>query len=158
MTAQKIKRDLIDKARVKKSYAKVKRQELETMRSSYPENAEEENSAEPASLELHPDRQAMLDAPPSKNISVKSIPRSRAEEPESIENVRARKPKPDPYARETAIAEKRKADLDARRIAMERRDEERRKMAKARKPDKDGNIKLGRQSKVLLDRVRRLVE
>ncbi|PIG86751.1 hypothetical protein AARAC_006836 [Aspergillus arachidicola] len=71
---QKIKADLIQKAKVKKAYAKVRAEELAAApRKSVYElaeaNAEKDNApeAEPASLELHPDRQAMLDQPAPEN-------------------------------------------------------------------------------------------
>ena len=144
---------------MKRSYEKVKqREDLGIAKSSYPRNVDEEGAskdeaAEPAGLKLHPERQAMLDAPSSQQ-------RSRPGQDGTAlgAHARTRKPKPSPFARETALAEKRKADLNAKRQAIEQREKERRAMAKARKPDKDGKIKLGRQSKVLLDRVRRLVE
>ena len=60
-TVQKIKQDLIRKAKVKKSYGKLKEREpLDTKPSIYSTPPEPS-----ASLELHPERQAMLDDPES---------------------------------------------------------------------------------------------
>jgi hypothetical protein len=61
------------------------------------------------------------------------------------------------YAKEAELAEQRQQAAEARSKAREERDKDRRAMAKARKPDKDGKYRLGRQSKVLLNRVERIV-
>ena len=70
---------------------------------------------------------------------------------------RGRRPRMSRYTKETEIAKQRQAEVEARaRVRMER-ERDRRAMAKARRPDKNGNLRLGRQSKVLLSRVQRLV-
>ena len=70
---------------------------------------------------------------------------------------RKRKPKLSPYTKETDLAKQRQTESEARARARQERESERRAMAKARRPDKSGKIRLGRQSKVLLSRVQRLV-
>lgn len=55
------------------------------------------------------------------------------------------------------IVEKRRRDMEARQKAREIRQRDREDMARAKRPDQFGNRRLGRESKVLLDRVQRLV-
>lgn len=55
------------------------------------------------------------------------------------------------------IAEERRLEEEKRQKVREDKDRERRAMAKARKPDRTGKFRLGKQSKVLLSRVKRLV-
>ncbi|RMZ84904.1 hypothetical protein DV738_g272, partial [Chaetothyriales sp. CBS 135597] len=150
---QKIKNDLIQKAKVKKAYAKVKAQEEAEREPLQSENA----GPEPASLELHPDRQAMLDA-------AEKAPESRAQAAAADEDVngflsrkRDRKQHQSRYKKELDMAEKIKAERESKQKAREMREKERRQMAKAKRPGKDGKIKLGRQSNVLLSRVQRLM-
>jgi hypothetical protein len=70
---------------------------------------------------------------------------------------RKRKSKTSRYTKETEIAKRRQAEIEARARARQDRERERRAMAKARRPDKSGKIRLGRQSKILLSKVQRLV-
>ncbi|RMD44175.1 hypothetical protein DV735_g994, partial [Chaetothyriales sp. CBS 134920] len=148
---QKIKNDLIQKAKVKKAYAKVKAQEEAEQQPLQSGNG----GPEPASLELHPDRQAMLD-------TAESAPQTQAQSADEDVNgfasrKRDRKPHQSRYRKELEMAEKIKAEREAKQKARETRDKERRQMAKAKRPGKDGKIKLGRQSNVLLSRVQRLM-
>jgi hypothetical protein len=160
---QKIKADLIHKAKVRKSYAKLKARELSVrpLRSSYPTKyleAEEDRNdgkdvqAEPASLDLHPDRQAMLDSHPAET-NTSRLQRDGADR----QPRRGRRPKPSPFIGEVKIAEKRKEELEAKQKLREIREKDRQAMIKARRPDQFGKRRLGRQSKVLLDRVKRMV-
>jgi hypothetical protein len=55
------------------------------------------------------------------------------------------------------VAAQRREDLVAKERAREEREKERHAMLKARRPGRDGKIKLGRQSQVLLSRVKRLI-
>ncbi|KAE8148931.1 hypothetical protein BDV25DRAFT_157259 [Aspergillus avenaceus] len=154
---QKLKADLIQKAKVKKAYAKVKAEELAAApRKSVYERAleleeKEHNSPqiEPASLELHPDRQAMLDEP---------VP-ERAPKPERSQNRdrRNRKPKPSAFAKEMELAEKRKQEAQRRQEERDFRQKDREAMTRARRPDQQGKRRLGRESTVLLNRVQRMV-
>lgn len=76
--------------------------------------------------------------------------------------------KPDYFAKQLAQAEKRKAEAEERTREAERRRKEReakvaerelfrKRVAKARREDKDGRRKLGRESGLLLDKVKRMV-
>ncbi|KAF4634942.1 hypothetical protein G7Y89_g3154 [Cudoniella acicularis] len=154
----KIKKDLIHKAKVKKSYAKLKAREpiAETPTAIfYSENAQ---PVEPASQELHPDRQAMLDAPHES-----PPPHSQSQRPQRRENRR-----PKYFEKEEAYAAEKKAEAEAKRLEFERREKEksqkieererfRKAMAKARTGGKNGQRKLGRESKVLLEKVKKIV-
>lgn len=168
---QKIKADLIQKAKVKKAYAKIKAQEEANPTTStnlYTDTNDEAstpNDTEPASLELHPDRQAMLDAPeatpPTKTSYTRRPPRdpstnANSERPGA--NNRQRQPRPSGFAKEEQIAIQRREEMAAKQRAREERDKDRRAMAKARRTGRDGKMKLGRQGTVLLNRVRRMVE
>jgi hypothetical protein len=155
----KIKKDLIHKAKVKKSYAKLKAREPIT---PTPVSVEPIEPTEPASQELHPERQAMLDAPreptppPNQGQSFPQRPQQR------------RSKKPGYFEKEQAFAAQKKAEAEARRLEFERREKEkkqkieererfRKAMAKARTGGKNGQRKLGKESKVLLEKVRRIV-
>lgn len=150
---QKIKSSLIQKAKVKKAYARVKAEAARHELPSVYSKAESEiRLADPAptpgSLEMHPDRQAMIDAPE---------PLSAATTPRQETLPRERKPRPDRFAKEKKVAAQRREDLAAKERAREEREKERFAMLKARRPGRDGKIKLGRQSQVLLSRVKRLM-
>lgn len=69
-----------------------------------------------------------------------------------------RNPKQSRYKKEMEEAAQHKLQLEAKRKAQEAREQERRAMAKAKRPGKDGKPKLGRQGAVLLNRVRRMTE
>jgi len=150
-TVMKIKKDLIQKAKVKKSYAKIKALEPTTP-SVFPTEPEAEVE-EPKTQELHPERQAMLDAP-------------RQATPPPVQGRQTRRPAY--FEKEKAFADQQKAEAEARRAEFERRDKEkkekieererfRRAMAKARTGGKNGQRKLGKESKVLLEKVKRMV-
>ncbi|OGM39495.1 hypothetical protein ABOM_011707 [Aspergillus bombycis] len=157
---QKIKADLIQKAKVKKAYAKVRAEEFAAApRKSVYELAEENAAkddnvpeAEPASLELHPDRQAMLDQP-----APESNPRPERARNQDGEGRRKRKPKRSAFAKEMEIAEKRRQEAQKRQEERDFRQKDREAMAKARRPDQHGKRRLGRESNVLLSRVQRMV-
>lgn len=159
-TVQKIKADLIQKAKVKKSYAKIKAQEpvIGQTRSVYDTEAAtgdngdtlDSQSAHAASLELHPDRQAMVD---SRELDSRNQHNSTQERPRH----RERRPKPIPFTKEMQFAQKRKEEAEARRRLKEAKEKERQAMMRAQRPDQFGKQRLGRQSKVLLDKVKRIV-
>lgn len=164
---QAIKQALIDRARIKKNYAKLKRNAGVT--------DEPESLPQPASHALdaveedepttapHPDRQTLIEkeeAAPEEDRERKSSfePRARKQ----------RKPKVVPFKKEYDQAQQRKAEAEERRKAredavrerqkkIEERDRFRKAMAKARTGGPNGQRKLGRESQVLLDRVKRMV-
>jgi len=137
-TVIKIKKDLIHKAKLKKSYAKLKAREPPVDRpipdadneseASWEPEADKEELAEP-SQELHPDRQAMLDRPrsptppptsrtshhvPNPNEDHASFPRPQNH------NREPRNKKPKYFEKEVAIANKAKSEAAARREDWER--------------------------------------
>ncbi|MCJ1381204.1 hypothetical protein MMC17_004313 [Xylographa soralifera] len=155
---QKIKKDLIHKAKLKRSYAKLKERELDSKTSIYAEAPPEE----PASLELHPARQAMLDAPEEPPQGTTTSTSGDQRRP------RSRKPKPIPFQKEAREAQKRKEEAQARQEAyeqssrqrqqkLEERERFRKVMAKARTGGRNGQRKLGRESQVLLEKVKRVL-
>ncbi|KAI1003381.1 hypothetical protein K3495_g4825 [Podosphaera aphanis] len=153
-----IKRDLIYKAKLKKSYAKLKAREPITpsgIPTSQPQL--EPEFKEPASQELHPDRQAMLDAPD------KDIP---PENSEARPQQRGRSRKPDYFEKQQEYAEQKRLETELRKEKfmqkekerkqrLEERERFRRLMAKARSGGKNGQRKLGRESTVLLEKIKR---
>ncbi|KAI7281802.1 hypothetical protein KC345_g3921 [Hortaea werneckii] len=182
---QDIKKSLIERAQIKKDYAKLKKQgqitdkdqslpvpaslaadqEKQARKSKSPE-AGEEPEAGP-----HPDRQQLIDkaALPqgadqmSGGEEDSSQPRRR-ERPDR----KARRPKHQPFQREHEAALKRKAEAEERRKAreeaerqrqqkIEERERFRKAMAKARQGGPNGQRKLGRESNVLLERVKKMV-
>ncbi len=119
---------------------------------------------EPATLELHPDRLARLDRSPSPtpaSAPSRTISRER----------RPKKTRHETFSREAAYAAQRKEEAEARQQAHEEaerqraaklaeRERFRKAMAKARgagNRNGDGKRKLGRESGVLLEKVRRVV-
>ncbi|KAL8832562.1 MAG: hypothetical protein Q9191_000186 [Dirinaria sp. TL-2023a] len=162
--AQKIKSNLIHKAKVKKSYAKLK--ESEHVSSKAPiydpyavaaaSTAAPDEEPSAPSLELHPERQAMLDASQS------------APAPPPFRHETHRKPRSAPFGKESEFAQRKKEEAEARRQAIQERqrqrerklaerDRLRRMTAAARKPDRKGQRRLGRESRVLLEKVKKIV-
>lgn len=148
---------------MKKEYAKIKKQELEPA-SSYllPQNPTAKNNQEPASMELHPDRQALLDTPEEAEPHVPKLSREQRAEK------RYPPRKHDPFKKEARFAQKQREEAENRHKAieeaqqrrqqkLEQRERHRKAMAKARKGGKNGQRKLGRESKVLLEKVKDLV-
>ncbi|TVY65672.1 hypothetical protein LSUE1_G008040 [Lachnellula suecica] len=110
----KIKKDLIHKAKVKKSYAKLKARDPDLLASTAPTTTSPPPEA--AAQELHPERQAMLDAPPSP-------PHSNPNPYPASQNRRSKRPAY--FEKEQAFAAHQKAEAEARRIERERREKER---------------------------------
>ncbi|OBT47689.1 hypothetical protein VE00_02241 [Pseudogymnoascus sp. WSF 3629] len=173
----KIKKDLIHNAKVKKSYAKVKARtspppapaapNASTIVIRAPEEpiapvpVEPKHEAE-TEQELHPSRQAMLDAPDAPPTA--SVPRFSGPKIDG----KSRAKKPGYFDKAKAEADVKRKEAEERRAEFERRDKERRgkveererhrrAMAKARTGGRNGQRKLGRESVVLLDKVRRMV-
>ncbi|KAJ5577009.1 hypothetical protein N7535_003935 [Penicillium sp. DV-2018c] len=161
---QKIKNDLIHKAKVKKAYAKIKAQELATApkKSIYEiveENEkeitkhEEKPVEEAPTLELHPDRIAMLNEPePEPAPAPRPERRQRGDGKQ-----RERRPKPSAFTREMEIAEKRRKAEEQRQKEREAKQKEREALLRAKRPDQFGKRRLGRESNALLSRVQRMV-
>lgn len=157
-TAQKIKSDLIQKAKVKKAYAKIKAQERAagTPKSIYDtyeaEDGATKDNSEEKSSEPHPSRVAMMNEP-SPEPAPKPERRPRAND----EKRRERKPRPSAFSKEMDFAEHQKRAAEARRKERDAKQKDREDMARAKRPDQFGKRRLGRESKVLLGRVQRLV-
>lgn len=111
--------------------------------------------AEPASLELHPERQAMLDT--SAGLAEKPRHNSTEVGTRNEHGHSARGPRRSTYLKESQMAEEKRLEAKARQSLREERDKDRRAMSKARRLDKDGKYRLGRQSKVLLHRIERII-
>ncbi|KAL9126397.1 MAG: hypothetical protein Q9217_004542 [Psora testacea] len=151
---QKIKRDLIHKAKIKKSYAKLKQHGDLQRASIAPVHPETPIS----SLELHPERQAMLDEPEAVK-----------EPPIRSQQGRPSRPKPVPYRKEVLQAQRRKEEQEQKRRTFEedqrqkqvRREENeklRKQLDKARRPGRHGQRRLGRESKFLPGMVNNLLK
>lgn len=182
----KIKKDLIHKAKVKKQYAKVKAQEqkktdskpkeVSGARAAAPVNHEGEDGDQGESEDdsdgggsdddvdagerLHPTRHLMLkdEEAAQAGVSVQGQVASDGQ--------RRRTRRPGYYDKQLAKAEERRAEAEERAQKMQRRREEREKrlaererykkaMAKTR--GKDGKKKLGRESTLLLGKVKRMM-
>jgi hypothetical protein len=163
---QKIKKDLIHKAKLKQQYTKLKAREEDgaapARKSVYDREAETvddgEAPAEPVpepTLEPHPDRVKMLEE--------KSPEPTRERQTER----RPRQPRPTPFKKETEVARQKKEEAEARQKAREEADKERaikiaererfrKTMAKAR-GGPNGQRKLGRESTVLLAKAQRMM-
>ncbi|EAU39118.1 conserved hypothetical protein [Aspergillus terreus NIH2624] len=105
---------------------------------------------EQTAVEMHPERQAMLNEPEAEKAP-------KPDHPQDRNGRRKRKPKPSAFAKEMAIAEQRRKAAEKRREEREFRQKDREAMARARRPDQHGKRRLGRESQVLLSRVQRMV-
>jgi len=162
---QKIKTNLIHKAKVKRDFAKLKaRLDKENQQNSRgavePPTIED---APPASLEPHPDRLPLI-----SQTSLEPTSPLTNHFPHRPPSKYQRKPKIDPFSPASREAQRRKQEAERRREEKERAEQERQRkleererhrkaMAAARKGGRNGQRKLGRESGVLLDRVRRIV-
>ena len=183
--AEKIKKDLIEKAKIKAAYAKLKAREERSQRSlntstkylehysesTQAEASHESEATEPASLEPHPSRQALMDSSDidPHGAGPTQVPYSVESERDSRTFQRRRKAsKQVPFSREAREAElakeeakNRKSAAAAARVEREHkiaeREEWRRAMDKSSKTGSHGQMKLGRQSKPLLGKIRRMV-
>ncbi|KAL6795391.1 hypothetical protein J3E68DRAFT_404173 [Trichoderma sp. SZMC 28012] len=164
------KRDLIHRAKVKKEYAKIKAAEEAKARPSHRDDeddgedevnsaqgdAQEENEEE--GEKMHPTRQLM--------IKDEDMAQVGAEASGPSDGQRRRTRRPGYYEKQLKKAADRRQEADAKRKEYERRMEERAqkqaererfKKAMAKTRDKDGKKKLGRESSLLLEKVKRLV-
>lgn len=184
-----MKKNLIVQAKAKKQYAKVKARhqqeeaDKEAARQAVVTNtrAEDDTTAKggegDAEAQIHPERQAMLDADGGDDSMVAdgaerhatSERRFRERRPRGQQQQRQRQQRrPGYFDKSLKEASQKKSEADARaKEAQERREERERKiaereryrkaMAKARVPGRDGKRKLGREGHLLLDKVKHLV-
>lgn len=181
----KTKRDLIHRAKVKKAYAKIKAQEQKKTQekgakpTADAKASDADSEREEAGNELGEpshDTEEAVPEPPQTNTQQ---PPEKAGADESRDS-----PEPDPqmhparrsnlrkrpgyFDRSLQEAAKRKAEREAREAEFRRRREERerrlrerqrlrRVAAKAREVGPDGRRKLGRESEVLLEKVKKMM-
>lgn len=146
---------------MKKSYNKIKeRQHLENPTGTTITHAIDDSQS--TTLELHPERQAMLDKPETE---VQDSPKTIVDRQRGQRN---RRSKPVPFEKEARLAQQRKEEVEARQRTfeennrqrlekIEERERFRKAMTKARVGGKNGQRKLGRESKVLLEKVKRVM-
>lgn len=158
---------MIEKAKLKKQYAKIKAAEEQTSgKPSSGEPAAEgeaEAEAEAPEAQIHPERQAMLDgdepeAEPEQGDGGARERRPRAprqRRPDYFEKAKSE------AERKKAVAEEREKEFQRRQSERQQRIEERDKfrkaMKKARTPGRDGQRRLGRESGLLLDKAKRMM-
>ncbi|EMC96866.1 hypothetical protein BAUCODRAFT_122825 [Baudoinia panamericana UAMH 10762] len=170
---QKLKDTLIKQAKIKKDYAKVKKRTDEHDSATTKDHQEQVARHEPSSSEAgpepstapHPDRQTLIDRQQTApNLDSAEVGDASADYPAR----RERRPRHQPFKLEHEQALRRKAEAEERRKAreealrqrqtkLEERERFRRAMAKARSGGPNGQRKLGRESKVLLEKVKRMV-
>ncbi|KAH0353201.1 hypothetical protein KCU83_g3341, partial [Aureobasidium melanogenum] len=170
-----IKRNLIEKAKLKKEYAKQKAQTGDDAQPKRPstyantgddeqDSPEEDANEDDAEEEVETSRQAKSTSP---------LPVQEAPADTTTSNLsgihHSRRQKIIPFAKEHRAAQRKKREAEERRAAyekaqkeraekMEERERFRKAMAKARSGGKNGQRKLGRESTVLLDRIKRMVQ
>lgn len=145
---------------MKKAYNKLKeREQVDTVKTSTFDPAPQLDG--PASTELHPERQAMLDEPETVLAEQRSVM-------SQLRQRRPPRPKPTPFQKEAQLAQQRKEERERRQkeieeanrqrqTKIEERERFRKVIAKARSGGKDGKRKLGLESKVLLEKVQRMM-
>ncbi|KAK5633407.1 hypothetical protein RRF57_009121 [Xylaria bambusicola] len=145
------------------------------------EEEPEQRAAESPEPQIHPQRQAMLDDGDHSNNNTDKPPRriNADNDTQSIEDEQPRRHqerertnrqrrKPGYFDKALSTAERKKAEAAERAAEKERREAERqrkneererfrRAMAKARKPGRDGQRRLGRESGLLLEKVKKMV-
>lgn len=158
-TVQRKKQNLIRDANIKKSYAKVKDRELSKNPAAFDAIYLTE-APKPSSQELHPERRAMLDGP-KPTAPLDSTFTTKKDH-------RRRHPKANPFQKEAHLARQRIEQAKEKQKAIEysqkqrqeklmERDRYRKAMAKARTGGKNGQRKLGRESKILLEKVKMIM-
>lgn len=186
----KIKKDLIHKAKVKKAYKKIKTTTTTESESKKPtianidtehvtivktttndEHQKNDAEPEPPSPQLHPERQAMLDGDVLETAPLETKEDQQTHDAQT-QKQRQRpsrfKKKPGYFDKALTIAEQKKAEVAERAAEQARREAEwkrkredreryQRAMAKARKPGRDGQRRVGRESGLLLEKVRKMV-
>jgi len=107
----------------------------------------------------------MLDDP--RNIPLPREP-PKSETRDFVASQRKRA-KPDPFSKEAQLAQKQREEIERKNRERDEADVQRKKkiaerekmraaMAKARKPGRDGQRKLGRESVVLLEKVKKMMQ
>lgn len=165
ISVTKIKKDLIHKAKVKKAYQKIKAREEQVPAPTQdaPGHGDDagHDEAKEAAEQIHPARQLMLkdeDRAQAGALDDEAVP--------SADGQRRRTRRPGYYDKQLQQAEEQRAETERRQLEIQRRRQEREvklaerdkfKRAMAKTRGRDGKKKLGRESGMLLDKVRRLV-
>jgi hypothetical protein len=167
---QAIKQALIDRAKIKKDYAKLRKNaNVSDEKETIPQPAsmaldvkdDEAEQEEEPTVTPHPDRQNLMD----KEAEEPEVEQKSFREPRPR---RERKPKALPFKKEYDQAQQRKAQMEEwkkareaaekeRQVKIAERERFRKAMAKARTGGPNGQRKLGRESNVLLEKVKRMV-
>jgi hypothetical protein len=190
LTAIQIKRNLIEKAKLKKEYAKQLQQAGDDILPKRPatyatteddapdapdspkEDAQLEVAPEPLKAPRNPKSKPKPKSPsPGPTPAPAPVEEASTEEAESnLSGIHhSRRQKIIPFAKEHRFAQRQKREAEERREAYEtsqreraekteERERFRKAMAKARSGGKNGQRKLGRESTVLLDRIKRMVQ
>ncbi|KAH7160911.1 hypothetical protein EDB81DRAFT_331169 [Dactylonectria macrodidyma] len=158
----KIKKDLIHKAKVKKAYAKIKAREQQTASSGGDNEAQDKELVEKAEEQIHPTRKLML--ADEDKAEENAVAREGTEG--HGDGRRRRTRRPGYYDKQLQKANEKRTEAEERAQEYQRRREERErklaerdrfKRAMAKTRDRDGNKKLGRESALLLDKVKRMI-
>jgi hypothetical protein len=152
VAVKKIKAHLIHKAQLKRDLAKLKSRAANETASA----AVAADDGPAASLDPHPDRQAMMDDDEEEEQAPQQRRRRPPRPSTRPDRDHRRRPKADPFAPQAAERE-RLQDAAAKKAAGAERERVHKLVARARKPGRDGRRKLGRESALLLDKVKKLV-
>ncbi|KAI4718789.1 hypothetical protein E4T48_04989 [Aureobasidium sp. EXF-10727] len=174
-----IKRNLIEKAKLKKEYAKQKQQagdDVQPKRPSTYATTDHDEQDSPDEVDVEEEVEVQVKAPrhtKPKRTSLSPAPVAEPPQEKTESNLtgihHSRRQKIIPFAKEHRAAQRQKREAEERRAAYERSQQERaekteererfrKAMAKARSGGKNGQRKLGRESTVLLDRIKRMVQ
>ncbi|KAK8080482.1 hypothetical protein PG997_008300 [Apiospora hydei] len=161
----KVKKGLIEKAKLKKQYAKIKAAEEQTggKPASGEQGADGDAEEDVPEAQIHPERQAMLDEDEPEAEPEPEAGAARQRRPRGPKQRR-----PDYFEKAKSEAERKKAAAEEREKEFQRRNEERQRrieerdrfrkaMKKARAPGRDGQRRLGRESGLLLDKAKRMM-
>ncbi|PFH58178.1 hypothetical protein XA68_14048 [Ophiocordyceps unilateralis] len=169
----KIKKDLIHKAKVKKAYAKIKARELAD-KTPAADDGDDDGDDDDDDDDANPHHQDHEDAQPSihptRELMLKDEDKAQTGagvHTETADGQRRRKRRPGYYDKQLQKAANRRAEVEEWAAERQRRLEERHrrlaererfKKAMAKTRDSNGRKKLGRESTLLLERVKKLVD
>ncbi|KAM0563307.1 hypothetical protein ACHAPJ_001025 [Fusarium lateritium] len=169
----KVKKELIHKAKVKKAYAKIKAREQENAPSAkktqpVQDEAETEEAEADAGEEKQPEEEEGEKMHPTRHLMLADEAKAQENSAgqDTSDGNRRRTRRPGYYDKQLTKAAQRREEEDQRKQEFQRRREEREqkiaereryKKAMAKTRDRNGNKKLGRESSLLLDKVKRMV-
>ncbi|KJZ79199.1 hypothetical protein HIM_01350 [Hirsutella minnesotensis 3608] len=167
----KIKKDLIHKAKVKKAYAKIKAREQTASGDAPPPTRRSDADGEPSDQDAQTDAKEEQTMHPTRELMLKDEYNAQAgavpdTDKSNSDGMRRRTRRPGYYDKQLKKADERRQqaeerakELQGRREERERKlaERERFKKAMAKTRGRDGKKKLGRESNILLDKVKKLV-